>query len=254
MYSASQTAAIPSAPPPMVVEVSALAHQRLGELGRLLDIGFLELERMNMAAQTLATSALVPPDQAFRLQVRNVDCCNRIVRSIRQIMVLEFELLGLFEAPDRDDAKRRMLKRDLSGRLGPRDVEIDLPDPVEPTDLRDVRPDYRKGPMADVVASIRRVLGAEAPPNDPFAPDADLRLETPKPAAPKPREAAPPSKPAPASVKLSEKPPVNRAFEAAVLALSAELGGGSRGPSAKPERHANPARPPKSRRNRGPPQ
>jgi hypothetical protein len=236
----------------MVVEVSALAHQRLGELGRLLDIGFLELERMNMAAQTLATSALVPPDQAFRHQVRNVDCCNRIVRSIRQIMVLEFELLGLFEAPDRDDAKRRMLKRDLSGRLGPRDVEIDLPDPVEPTDLRDVRPDYRKGPMADVVASIRRVLGAEAPPNDPFAPDADLRLQTPKPAAPRPATASPP-RPAPATVKLPERPQVNRAFEAAVLALSAELDGGSCVPSAKPKRQANPARPPKRRRNRGPP-
>jgi hypothetical protein len=206
-----------------------------------------------MAAQTLATSALVPPDQAFRLQVRNVDCCNRIVGSIRQIMVLEFELLGLFEAPDRDGAKRRMLKPDRAGRLRSVELGLELPDPIEPTDLGAVRPDYRKGPMADVVASIRRVLGAETPPNDPFAPDADFRVETPKPAAPEPREASPqkasPPKPAPATVKLPEKPQVNRAFEAAVLALSAELGNGLRAPAAKP----NPARPPKRRRNRGPP-
>lgn len=243
-----------SSAPPLMVEVTAATRLRLDELDRLRAVGMAKAMELDAAGAALSPSPILTPEQHFRLNVRNVREFDRIGRAVRQIMTLEFELLGLFEAPDRDDAKRRMLKRDLSGRLGPRDVEIDLPDPVEPTDLRDVRPDYRKGPMADVVASIRRVLGAEAPPNDPFAPDADLRLETPKPAAPKPREAAPPSKPAPASVKLSEKPPVNRAFEAAVLALSAELGGGSRGPSAKPERHANPARPPKSRRNRGPPQ
>jgi hypothetical protein len=237
----------------MMVAVSALAHRRLAELGRLLDIGFLELERMNLTAQTLATSALVPPDQLLRLQIRNVECSNRVVRSIRQIMVLEFELLGLFEAQDRDSAKRRMLKRDLSGRLGPRDLEIGLLDPIESTDLGATRPNYRKGPMADVVASIRRVLGAETPPNDPFAPDADLRVETPKPAAPPP-QASSPSKSARARVKLPEKPPVNRAFEAAVLALSAKLDNGLREPSAEPKPRGNPARPPKRRRNRGPPQ
>ena len=240
----------------MMVAVSALVHRRLAELGRLLDIGFLELERMNMTADTLATSALVPPDQLLRLQIRNVECSGRVVRSIRQIMVLEFELLGLFEAPDRDGAKRRMLKRNLSGRLGPRAIEIGLFDPIDPAELleQDVRPDYSKGPMADVVASIRRTLGAKPPPNDPFAPDADVRAETPKqaaaePAAPPPTAAAP--RPAPATVKLPEKPKVNRAFEAAVLALSAELGGGLRAPAAKPR--VNPSRPPKRRRNRGPP-
>jgi hypothetical protein len=205
---------------------------------------------MNMAGQTLATSALVPPDQLFRLQIRNVDCCHRIVRSIRQIMVLEFELLGLFEAPDRDGIKRRMLKPDLAGQLRSAEFGLDLPDPMESTDWGAARPDYRKGPMADVVASIRRVLGADAPPNDPFAPDADFTIETPKPVAP-PKASSP--KPAPATVKLPEKPKTNRAFEAAVLALSAELGKGLRTSPAKPKPRANPARPPKRRRNRGPP-
>jgi hypothetical protein len=232
----------PGTPPPMVVAVSALAHRRLAELGRLLDIGFLELERMNMAAQMLATSALVPPDQAFRLQVRNVDCCNRIVRSIRQIMVLEFELLGLFEAPGRDGPfKARLIKPELDGII----FKLERPERIG--NLAD-RSDYRVGPMEDVVAGIRKTLGVEPPPNDPFAPPPERKA-----CEAAPRQSASSSKPAPATVKLPQKPQMNRAFEAAVLALSAKLDDGLWVPADKPKYRPNPARPPKRRRNRGPP-
>jgi hypothetical protein len=232
--------------PPVMVEVGALTRQRLDELQRLLEIGAAQAAKLDAASKDPAL-ALLTAEQTFNLRMRHVDRFDRIARAVRQIMVLEFELLGLFEAPDRDGPfKARLIKPEHDGVL----TRPERPERIEKENLAD-RPDYRRGPMEDVVAGIRKVLGAEAPPNDPFAPPAERKPRATAPAEPRQRD--PVSKPAPASVKLPEKPQVNRALEAAVLALSAKLGNGFRVPPAKPKTPGNPARPPKRRRNRGPP-
>jgi hypothetical protein len=231
-----------SAHPPVMVEVSALTRQRLDELDRLRGIGMARAMDLQQAGQALSPSPMLTPEQNFRLRVRNVDAFDRIGRAVRQIMTLEFELLGLFEAPDRDALPRpRKIKPQLGGLLAKPRSDIR---PIKPIDLSDLklRPDYRNGPIEDVVAGIRKTLGAEAPPNDPFAPQPERKV----------REAVPPAKLPPATVKLPEKPPLSPAMKAALIAIKARHGSGFRIPSLKPK-PANPARPPKRRRNRGPP-
>jgi len=169
--------------------------------------------------------------------------------------VLEFELRGLFVAPDRDALRPLRLARPPQDPFKVDDLQKLLNGLHDKQDLSDAktRTDYRTGPLDVVVAGIRKALGAEPPRNDPFAPPKEPRIRPQaQPAAPR-QAASPPAKLAPAIVKLPEKPQVNRAFEAAVLALQAKLGDGFRMPPAKPKSRVNPARPPKRRRNRGPP-
>ncbi len=98
-------------------------------------------------------------EQRFQVHTRYVEKFDRIGRAVRQIMTLEFELLGLFEAPDRDAfPKPRLIKPSLGGVLA-------KPKNIRPITLPEaglgVRPDCRVGPMEDVVAGIRKTLGAE---------------------------------------------------------------------------------------------
>jgi hypothetical protein len=226
--------------PPLTVEVSALTRMRLDELDRLRELGFAKAADLRTARDGLSHSPLLSPEQQFRHQIRSVDQFDRIGRAIRQIITLEFELLGLFEAPDRDAfPKLRLIKPEVRGALRPDIKPITLPQPKD----FGVRPDYSHAPMEDVVAGIRKTLGAEPPPNDPFAPPPERKTHA----------AAPPSsKLPPATVKLPEKPPLSPAMKAALIAIKARHGNGFRIPSLKPK-PANPARPPKRRRNRGPP-
>jgi hypothetical protein len=235
------------APPPVMVEVTALTRLRLDELDRLRGIGMEKAMGLREARDAALPSPLLTPEQRFQLHMRYIDKFDRIGRAVRQIMTLEFELLGLFEAPDRDAfPKPRLIKPALRGLLtNPKnDIRpITLP---EAKDLG-VRPDYRVGPMEDVVAGIRKTLGAEPPPNDPFAPLAERRVRVAAPVS-----NIPPAKLPPATVKLPEKAELSPAMKAALLAIKARHGNGFRIPSLKPKA-ANPARPPKRRRNRGPP-
>jgi hypothetical protein len=235
--------------PPLLVEVSALTRLRLDELDRLRELGFAKTADLRTARDGLSQSPLLSPEQQFRHQIRYVDQFDRIGRAIRQIITLEFELLGLFEAPDRDAFPRlRLIKPEVRGALRP---GIDPIKPITLPPAKDfgVRPDYSHAPMEDVVAGIRKTLGAEPPPNDPFAPPPERKAR-----AAAPTSNAPPAKLPPATVKLPTKPQVNRAFETAVLALSAKLGSGSRISPTQP-RHplAMPAHARKSSHNRGPP-
>jgi hypothetical protein len=238
------------APPPVMVEVTALTRQRLDELDRLRGIGMEKAMGLRSARNAAMPSPLLTPEQRFQLHMRYVDRFDRIGRAVRQIMTLEFELLGLFEAPDRDAfPKPRLIKPGLGGVLARPQPEIGPVKPITLPEAKDlgVRPDYRVGPMEDVVAGIRRTLGVDAPPNDPFAPSPTRKA----------RQAAPVSAPMPArlppaTVKLPEKAALSPAMKAALLAIKARHGNGFRIPSLKPKA-ANPARPPKRRRNRGPP-
>jgi hypothetical protein len=240
MFSSADTLQQPSAPPPggMGKDDAALALARLAELDRLMEL-----------------PKLLPVEEARRIMGRRgtIQQFERITRAFRQIVVLEFELRGLFVAPDRDAIRPLRLARSPQEPFKPEDLQKLLAGLHGKQDLSadKTRTDYRTGPLDVVVAGIRKALGAEAPQNDPFAPPKEPRVR-PQAQPATPRAAAPPTKPAPATIKLPEKPPqVDRAFEAAVLALQAKLGNGFRTPPAKPR--VNPARPPKRRRNRGPP-
>ena len=214
--------------------LAALAKRRIKELDRLRDLGFKQIERLTEAADAM------PRERVFELMLGSkgqVLEYERLARAIRQTMVLEFEIRGLFEAPNRDARRLRLVKSDREG-FEPPDREDLLADLREfERDLDDPRPDYRAGPLDEVVAGIRKVLGAEPPQDDPFA------------APPKPKiaEAAlpdlgPPAKLPPATVKLPEKPaaspkplPTQKvlAVKAAVRAIKATGGHGFRIPSKK---------------------
>ena len=250
MQTIAPLAGTPGAPPPVMVEVTALTRLRLDELDRLRGIGMEKAMELRSARDVAMPSPLLTPEQRFQLHMRYVDKFDRIGRAVRQIMTLEFELLGLFEAPDRDTfPKPRLIKPSLGGVLARPMPEIGPVKPITLPETKDlgVRPDYRVGPMEDVVAGIRRTLGVEAPPNDPFAPPPVRKSrET------APGQSAPPAKLPPATIKLPEKAELSPAMKAALLAIKARHGGGFRVPSLKPKA-AHPARPPKRRRNRGPP-
>jgi hypothetical protein len=247
------TAIAPIARPAMdAAEIARLTRARLKELDRLRDVAFLQVEKLADACEAL------PREQVFSALLANaggqVMDFERLARSIRQIMVLEFELRGLFQAPDRDAPRKlRLVKSDRPG-FEPPEVE-NLSDPgdlFDPGDLEpledlegflDIRSDYRTGPLDQVVAGIRKTIGAEAPENDPFAP-------------PPERQAAPAKLP-PATVKLPQKQPSpdlslaqrQAAVKAAAVAIRAKGGNGFRKPSKKAIAKARAAR----HRGQGPP-
>jgi hypothetical protein len=252
MFSTSDITANSSAPPPPGgdgEDQAALTLARLAELDRLRNFSFAQAERL------MELPKVVPVEEARRMfgKKGTIQQFDRITRAFRQIVVLEFELRGLFNAPDRDAVRPLRLARPPKDPFKVEDLHKLLADLHGKQDLSSLktRTDYRTGPIEDVVAGIRKTLGAEPPPNDPFAPRKD-RPARPVQTAPAPREPA--AKLAPATVKLPEKPQVNTAIKAAALALQVKLGNGFRIPPAKPKTaKANLARPPKRRRNRGPP-
>lgn len=228
MQTASNAAAIVERPEDRAL-LAALAKRRIKELDRLRDLGFKQIERLNEAAGSMPVALVLDRMVGAKGQVMEYE---RLARAIRQTMVLEFEIRGLFQAPNRDARRLRLVKSDREG-FEPPDREDLLADLSEfERDLDDPRPDYRAGPLEEVVAGIRKVLGAEPPQDDPFAP-------SPK---PKPEEAAPLAKLPPATVKLPEKPaaqskplPTQKtlAVKAAVRAIKATGGHGFRIPSKK---------------------
>jgi hypothetical protein len=229
MRTASNTAANAERPEDRAL-VAALAKRRIKELDRLRDFGFKQIERFNAAAESVPRVLLFDRMLGAKGQVMEFE---RLARTIRQITVLEFEIRGLFQAPDRDAPRRLRLVKSDRPDFEPPDLEdllADLRRGMRP-ELDDVRPDYRTGPLEDVVAGIRKVLGAEPPEDDPFAP----------PPKPKTEEPAPAKLP-PAIVKLPEKPAASPkprleqeafALRAAVQAIKATDGHGFRIPSKK---------------------
>jgi len=235
MNTAAPTAAIIQ-PAADAAEIARLTRARLKELDRMRDVAFLHMEKLADACEAL------PREQVFSALLANaggqIMDFERLTRAIRQIMVLEFELRGLFNAPDRDAPRKlRLVKSDRPG-FQPPDLEkfrfeLDL-ERLE--DVLDIRSDYRTGPLDQVVAGIRKTIGVEPPDNDPFAP---------------------PQKLPPATVKLPEKRAVpdpsltqrEAAVKAATLAIRAKGGDGFRKPSKKATAKVRAAR----HRGRGPP-
>jgi len=226
--------------PDLGPELLALTYRRLDELDRLKDLAY---DRLGMIARA---TQLLSPDDRFRTMVAPSGAgreTDRLLRSIRQIMVLEFELRGLFQAPGGRDAGRklRLVKSDRPGFVPPSIGKLDALE-----DLLDIRPDYRNGPLDEVVGSIRKVVGAEPPADDPFAPPAETAPEAvaPAPAAAPPRgpEYYMRSKPIePEPVSAQDAP----SMKAAELVITRLDGKGFRTPSK--------ARMKKLRQGRGPP-
>jgi len=177
--------------------LARLVAERIGELDRLRRIGLEKAERLATIPQNL------PPEQEIKLLVGRNGAAGeffRITRAIRQIVALEFELRGIFEAPDRDappKAKILRFARDPAER-----ERSDLADRDDLDDLRD-RSDYDAGPLDAVVAGIRKVLGAHAPENDPFAPPAERKTSA-NPPAPRPKSHRDRSAPAPRKVAMGK--------------------------------------------------
>ena len=241
----------PSAPPPpggAGEDQAALTLARLAELDRLRNFSFAQAERL------MELPKVVPVEEARRMfgKKGTIQQFDRITRAFRQIVVLEFELRGLFNAPDRDAIRPLRLARPPKDPFAVEDLRKLLADLHGKQDLSSAktRTDYRAGRIEDVVAGIRKALGAEPPENDPFAPPKEPRIR-PVRAAPASKE--PVAAPAEAEPRPAPTTAVKPAMKAALLAIQARGGNGFRKPSAKPKAQGNPARPPKHRRSRGPP-
>lgn len=161
-------------------EVLALAERRLAELDRLRSIGMEQAETLSAVTRNLAGA----PQAQYQAMVGTngtIREFDRLNRAIRQIVVLEFEIKGLFKAPDRGGVlkpklgdRRYDLMRDLDDYRDLFDDNREIRDINDLNDLR-VRLDYRKDPVDRLIADIRAMLGTFAPDDDPFAPDAERK-------------------------------------------------------------------------------
>ena len=234
--------------------VALLTKRRIKELDRLRDLGFKQIERLNEAADSMPREAVFERMLGAKGDVMEFE---RLARAIRQVMVLEFELRGLFEAPDRDAPRRLRLVKSDRPDFEPPDIEdllAGLRD-LERSDFDAPRPDYRTGPLEDVVAGIRKTLGAAPPEDDPFAPPPIRAAGEAAPRNTAPDNVVPAAKLPPATVKLPEKPARSEsetaptqealALKAATRAIQATGGKGFRTPSKKAR--------PNDRHGRGPP-
>ena len=224
-------------------DLRVLTRRRIKELDRLRDLGLLQVERWTRETQAIlqgGVSKALPDLKSGAVQF------DRVARAIRQVMVLEFELRGLFKAPDRDaPPKLRLVKSDRPGFEPPETEHPENPfADAEPFDLFDVRMDYNRGPMDQVVAGIRQTLGAEPPEDDPFAPPPE-RAAAPQPKPSQPKEPGMRIRPEPAKAEPLPSQKI-QAVKAAVLAIKATGGNGFRVPPAK-------SRKSKHRQGRGPP-
>jgi hypothetical protein len=217
-----------------------LAKRRLRELDRLRELGFQKIEQLNAAADSLPRAVLFDRMLGAKGQVMEFE---RLARAIRQIVVLEFEIRGLFEAPNREARRLRLVKSDREGFEPPdrEDLFADLRE-FDRSELDGPRPDYRTGPLDEVVAGIRKVVGAEPPRDDPFAPPPKPKTAEAKTAQAAPPVALRPAKLPPAAVKLPEKPAASPkpalaqealAIKAAVRVIKATGGHGFRVASKK---------------------
>ena len=241
-------------------DLRLLTRRRLRELDRLRELGFVQVGRLAEEAKA------IPEGEVFKALLGpkgGIGDFDKLARALRQILVLEFELRGLFAAPDRDAPRKLRLVKSDRPDFEPPDLDrlmADLNDPrdYDPLTPFDVRLDYRRGPLDQVVAGIRRTLGAEPPEDDPFGPPPERAAAPAPPPAPRypppPRAKAQPKEPAmrmrsePAKAEPAPKQSAQElaALKAAALAIKATNGNGFR---AKPGK----GRKAKHRQGRGPP-
>ncbi len=243
MFSAAPETATHGVQPMLIAPEAAraLTERRLAELGRLRDMCMERVESLGVLHDDLRRS----PEQRLKaLAGPNgiISCFAQVTRSFRQIVVLEFEILGLFNAPDRDAIRKpRLPKVRLDGLA---DLKLPKLDSLKDLDNAKTPLDYRIGPLDQVVAGIRKTLGAEAPADDPFAPPAERIV--PEPAASRAHVASSPRTPSPRKPAMQLRPTV----KAAVPALPRK---GFRLAPTGPHNPNTPSAARKGPHNRGPP-
>jgi hypothetical protein len=139
---------------------------QLQELARLRAVGMARAEEIG-----IFMNGGQPQVVADALLGRNgiIQAFARVARAVRQIITLEREIAGLCKGPNRDAerAKREQAAAAATAAQG------DGPQPL----VWSERSDYDNRPLDQVVASVRKVLGADAPEDDPFAPPVARRRE-----------------------------------------------------------------------------
>ncbi len=169
-HAPSQTAAFAGIPPGGAYADEAWRFTpdellQLQELARLRAVGMARAEEigvfMNGGEPQVIADALLGRNgiiQAFA----------RVSRAVRQIITLEREIAGLCQGPDRnaERAKRGPAEAATQGHG------------FKPLNWSE-RSDYDNRPLDQVVASVRKVLGAKAPEVDPFAPPVERKAAAP---------------------------------------------------------------------------
>ncbi len=160
LHSPSQAAAFSGIPPGGAYADEAwrfTPHEllQLQELARLRAVGMARAEEIG-----IFMNGGQPQVVADALLGRNgiIQAFARVARAVRQIITLEREIAGLAQGPDRnaERAKREQAAASPQGKgSGPL--------------IWSERSDYDNRPLDQVVASVRKVLGAAAPENDPVA-------------------------------------------------------------------------------------
>ncbi len=175
-HAASQAAAFTGIPPGGAYadeawRFSPVQLLQLQELARLRAVGMARAEEIG-----IFMNGGQPQVVADALLGRNgiIQAFARVARAVRQIIVLEREIAGLCKGPDRDAerAKREQASSAATAAQG------DGPQPL----IWSERSDYDNRPLDQVVASVRKVLGADAPEDDPFAPPVARKARVEEPA------------------------------------------------------------------------
>jgi hypothetical protein len=134
--------------PDKLLQLQELARLRAAGMARAEEIGVF----MNGGEPQVVADALLG-------KAGIIQQFARVARAVRQIITLEREIAGLCKGPDRSAEPQTR---------GPRQAPGD-PFSFPPLDWSE-RSDYDNRPLDQVVASVRKVIGAKAPENDPFAP------------------------------------------------------------------------------------
>jgi hypothetical protein len=143
-------------------DIAALRERQFAELARLRDLGMQTVETVSRWSTGDLTDGEVKALAGMGGYV--MEYC-RAAKAVRQIIILELELAGVREGPDREGVKE---PREIDAQD---DVEIERGEKEhrERGGLYE-RGDYDNGPLDQVLAGIRKALRTDAPPDDPFKP------------------------------------------------------------------------------------
>jgi hypothetical protein len=211
-----------------------LRAQQFAELARLRALGMQNVETLSR----WSTGDLTDQEAKALAGMGGfvMEYC-RVAKAIRQVIVLELELSGQREAPDRE-AIREPGEQDAS------DPQEQYGERRERSDSYE-RSDYDNGPLDLVIAKVRKALHADPPENDPFKPR-------------KPRQTNTDLAPAEATtidVTLDDVPPLKVANDGGKAKAAPAIGPGSSFdiPPAQTYNRAARRQAERAARNRGPP-
>jgi hypothetical protein len=155
----SSSAALTHVPADPLVGDAELREQQFAELARLRALGMQNVETLSR----WSTGDLTDQEAKALAGMGGfvMEYC-RVAKAIRQVIVLELELSGQREAPDRDAIREPREDDDSAPKEQDRERR-------ERSGIYE-RSDYDTGPLDLVIAKVRKALRADPPENDPFKP------------------------------------------------------------------------------------